>query len=196
MIDHVITGLGNPGKEHAQDRHNVGFWCSQLLARRHGIKLHKSGLVNSGEGVIGGANVLLLEPLNFINRSGGIIAPILRKQGIPTSSLIVIYDDLDLPQGRVRLRPEGGNGGHNGVRSIIDATGASDFGRIRIGIGRPRDRGVPTWDPDKVRDYVLAEPRGEDREILDEAVAVACDAVESIISDGWERAMNKYNTRP
>lgn len=194
VIDFVIAGLGNPGKEHESDRHNVGFWCVEQLARRCQSKLRKSGQAMVGDGVLKSANVCLVEPLTFMNRSGSAIAPLLRKDGIPTSKLIVVYDDLDLPSGKVRLRPNGGNGGHNGIRSIIDATGGqTDFGRVRIGIGRPREHGVPSWDPEVVRRYVMGAPQGEEKKMLDDAIERACDAIEAIIEIGWERAMNHHN---
>lgn len=193
MTDFVIAGLGNPGKEHAHDRHNVGFWCVDALCRQAAVRLRKSGQSLLAEGEIEGASVLFVEPQTYVNLSGKALAPLLRRRGIPTEDLIVIYDDLDLPAGRVRLRREGGNGGHNGVRSIIDSTGQSDFGRIRIGIGRPYHRGVPTWDPEIVREYVTSAPSKADQLILDEATERAADAIRSIIKDGWERAMNSYN---
>lgn len=193
MTDYLISGIGNPGSEHANQRHNVGFWFINRLARRHGIDLKTNKNGATGSGTIAGAKVLLLKPRTYVNESGRVIGPLLQREGLTARNLIVVYDDLDLPEGRLRLRAKGGSGGHNGLKSIVNATGSGDFGRIRIGIGRPKDRGVPSWDPDIVMRWVLGDPPRAARELIDEAVERACDAIESIITDGWERAMNRYN---
>jgi len=195
VTEYVIAGLGNPGSEHAGQRHNVGFWCMNRLAKRHGIDLKAGRSATTGKGAIAGADVLLAKPRTYVNRSGSALKPLLDRERVPVTNLIVLYDELDLPEGRIRMRPNGSDGGHNGLKSIITATGSGDFGRIRIGIGRPLDRGVPTWDPAAVMRYVLANPPKALQAVLDAAVERACDAVESIIVDGWERAMNKYNTQ-
>jgi PTH1 family peptidyl-tRNA hydrolase len=196
VTDYLIAGLGNPGTEHAAQRHNVGFWCINRLSRRHGIELKPGRNATTGKGVIAGAEVLLMKPRTYMNRSGSAIAPALQKERLTVGNLIVLYDELDLPEGRIRLRPRGSDGGHNGLKSIIAATGSGDFGRIRIGIGRPKShQGVPTWDPEIVMRYVLSQPPKAAQEVLDAAVERACDAIESIIADGWERAMNRFNTQ-
>jgi PTH1 family peptidyl-tRNA hydrolase len=197
VTDYVIAGLGNPGSEHAEQRHNVGFWLINRLARRQSIELKNNRNASSGKGRIADAEVLLVKPRTYVNRSGDALGPILRREGVPVENLIVVYDELDLPEGRIRLRPKGGDAGHNGLKSIIAATGSDLFGRIRVGIGRPRDRfGLPTWDPEIVVRWVLAQPPNASREVLDAAIDRACDAVEAIIASGWERAMNTYNTDP
>jgi PTH1 family peptidyl-tRNA hydrolase len=193
MADYVIAGLGNPGNEHADDRHNVGFWVVDRLARRHGIRLHGSRTATIGEGTIEDANIVLVKPRTFVNRSGSAIAPLLKRHGVPVENLIVAYDELDLPEARIRVRRKGGSGGHNGLRSIIASVGSGDFGRVRVGIGRPYANGVPTWDPDVVMRYVLSGPSKPGREALDDAVERACDAIEAIIRDGWERTMEAAN---
>ena len=193
MTDFVLAGLGNPGSEHAGNRHNVGFWAADLLAKRHGISLKTGSNASTGKGKILDAEVAITKPRTWMNRSGQAVAPLLRKEDVPVENLIVVYDELDLPEGRIRLRPKGGAGGHNGLKSIIASTGSSDFGRIRIGIGRPYHNGVPTWDGEHVMRYVLGDPPKQGREVLEDAIERACDAVEAIIARGWERAMDVYN---
>jgi PTH1 family peptidyl-tRNA hydrolase len=193
VTDYLIAGLGNPGAEHAEQRHSVGFWCINRLAKRAGTTLKAGRNASTGKGRLAGAEVLLVKPRTFVNRSGSAIAPLLQKEGLAADRLIVLHDELDLPEGRIRLRPGGGDGGHNGLK-IVAATGSGDFGRIRVGIGRPLHQGVPSWDPEVVMRYVLADPPKASREVLDAAIERACDAIEAVITDGWERAMNRYNT--
>ncbi len=193
MNDYLIAGLGNPGKEHAGQRHNVGAWCVNRLARRFGINLKASRRAATGSGSIEGVDVLLVKPRTFMNLSGEAIGPLMKKDGLSIERLIVIYDELDLPEGRIRLRPNGGAGSHNGLRSIIKECGGDGFGRIRVGIGRPHDRGVPTWDSDIVMRHVLSDPPKAEREVLEEAVDRTCDAIAAIMRVGWERAMDVFN---
>ena len=193
MTDYIVAGLGNPGSEHAGQRHNVGFWCIDRLAKRHSISLRSSGIAATGKGRIGEVEVALVKPRTFVNNSGKAIAPLMRREGVPIGNVIVIHDDLDLPEGRIRLRPNGGDGGHNGLKSIIASTASGDFGRVRIGISRPLHQGVPSWDPEVVVRYVLAEPSKASRLLLDDAIERACDAIEAVITAGWERAMDQYN---
>ncbi len=193
----MIAGLGNPGKEHAGQRHNVGAWCVNRLARRFGIDMKTSRRAATGSGEIEGVDVMLVKPRTFMNHSGEAIAPLMKNAGLPIEKLIVIYDELDLPEGRIRLRPNGGAGGHNGLRSIIGETGGNAFGRVRVGIGRPLDRGVPTWDSDIVMRHVLSDPPKAVRETLDQSVDRTCDAIAAIMRVGWERAMDVFNqTQP
>jgi PTH1 family peptidyl-tRNA hydrolase len=194
VTDYIIAGLGNPGPEHASQRHNAGFWVINRLAKRHGIDLKSGRAASTGKGRIGEAEVVLVKPKTYVNRSGSVIAPLLQRERVPLENLIVAYDELDLPEGRIRLRPEGGPGGHNGLKSIIEAAGGGGFGRVRVGIGRPLHQGVPSWDPEVVMRYVLARPPKAGQDVLDAAVERACEAIESVIAGGWERAMNTYNT--
>ncbi len=193
MTDFVVMGQGNPGKEHSGQRHNLGFWVIDRLARRHGITMHSGRTAATGEGRIENAEVMLMKPRTFYNGTGSAVAPVLRKNGIPIENLIVIYDDLDLPEGRLRLRPKGSNGGNNGLKSVQASTGSTDFGRIRVGVGRPKAQGVPTWDQEYVIRWLLSEPPRSSRELLDDAVERAADAIEAVIRDGWEKAMDTYN---
>src|SRR5581483_5037516 len=153
-----------------------------------------SKLASTGKGNVGDASVLIVKPRTFYNGSGRAVAQLMKRDNVPPDHLIVVYDELDLPVGRIRLRPRGGTGGNNGLKSISGDIGSSDFGRVRVGIGRPKDRGVPTWDSEHVMRHVLGTPPRSEREALEEAYERACDAIEAIIRDGWERAMNTYNT--
>src|SRR5262245_22975544 len=156
VAKYLIAGLGNPGGGYEGNRHNVGFWAINRLARRHGIDVKAGRNASVGKGRIGEDEVVLVKPRTFVNRSGDALGPLAKPEGV--DGIIVIYDELDLPVARVRLRSKGGSGGHNGLKSIIAGTGGNDFGRIRIGIGRPLAGGEPTWDPDHVMRYVLADP--------------------------------------
>jgi PTH1 family peptidyl-tRNA hydrolase len=189
-----IVGLGNPGREYAHSRHNVGFWCLNRLARRHGIAFSSRGrLATVGEGRLTGRPVILAKPRTFVNLSGRAVSHLLQRYHLSPQQLLVVYDDLDLPLGRVRVRAGGSHGGHRGMRSIIEAIGSQDFPRIRIGIGRPRVAGEPTWEPEAVVDYVLSPMTAEERRILDEAAATAGEAILCLLSEGVETAMNRFN---
>jgi len=189
----LIVGLGNPGPDYSHNRHNVGYWCINRLARLHGIQLKAKKLAALGEGVISGSPVLLVKPRTYVNLSGQAVSAALRQAKVPPERLLVICDELDLPAGRLRLKAKGGHGGHNGLRSIAAAIGSTDFPRIRIGIGRPHVAGEPTWDPKDVAPYVLGDPAGDDAKILHDAVALTAEAVETLIADGVEAAMSRYN---
>ena len=189
----LVVGLGNPGPEYSHNRHNVGYWCVNRLARQHGINLKTRNAAAGGEGRIGVADVVLLKPRTYVNNSGHPVAAALRHHKIAIEHTIVLYDDLDLPTGKLRLKPKGGHGGHNGLRSIVNALGGTDFPRIRIGIGRPAVAGEPTWDPKHVAPWVLGDPTPEEVQILRDAVARATEAVETIIAEGVEVAMTRQN---
>ncbi len=190
----LIVGLGNPGHSYTDTRHNVGFWCINRLARKHRIELETKRLYALGRGSIGSAEVTLVKPRTYVNRSGLAVAPLLEKEAAAASHLLVICDDLDLPVGKLRLRPSGNHGGHNGLRSIITHAGSRDFPRIRIGIGRPTEDGAPVTDSHAVADYVLSRPSREERALLDEAVEKTLAAVDMAIEEGFESAMNQYNS--
>jgi peptidyl-tRNA hydrolase, PTH1 family len=198
MTDYVISGQGNPGKEHEGNRHNVGFWCIDTIARRHGIRLQGPRFwqrtpADAGKGAIEGAEVVLVKPTTYYNGTGRAVQRFLKQENVAASNLIVVYDDLDLPEGRMRIRPQGSHGGNNGLKSIAATIGSTEFGRIRVGVGRPWQNGVPSWDPDVVKDWLLNNPPRQSREALEAAAERVADAVEKIIRDGWERAMDTYN---
>lgn len=189
----LIMGLGNPGPVYSHNRHNVGYWCLNRLARLHRVPLKARRLAAFGEGSIGGTPVLLAKPRTFVNRSGKAVDTLLRNFKIDRGNMLVVCDDLDLAAGKLRLRAGGGHGGQKGLRSIIAAAGSGDFPRLRIGIGRPVVDGQPSWEPDAVADYVLSDPPPEEAEALQAAVIQATEAVETVLAEGVESAMNRYN---
>ncbi len=189
----LIVGLGNPGPVYSHNRHNVGYWCLNRLARLHSVPLKARRLAAYGEGSIGGTPVLLAKPRTFVNRSGSAAAALLRNFKIERGNMLVVCDDLDLPAGKLRLRPGGGHGGQKGLRSIIAAVGSGDFPRLRIGIGRPLVDGQPSWEPDTVADYVLSDPTPEEAEAMQAAVIQGTEAVEAVLGEGLDSAMNRYN---
>jgi peptidyl-tRNA hydrolase, PTH1 family len=193
----LVVGLGNPGNTYAKHRHNVGYWTVNRLAKRLGIEFtRRSGLIELGEGEVDGRRVVLAKPRTMMNLSGKAVHQALKAYGLKPEQMVVIYDELDLPTGRVRLRPRGSHGGHNGMRSIVAATGSQDFPRVRIGIGRPRVNGEPTWDPEHVAGWVLAPPGPSDRAALEAAADRAAEAVEVMLRDGIEPAMQRFNSDP
>jgi len=190
----LVLGLGNPGEDYANHRHNVGFWCVQHLARRWDIELQGARHARLGEGRIADASVILAKSRTFMNRSGDAAAGLLQRYKLQPEEMLVICDDLELPVGRVRLRPRGSHGGHNGLRDIIFRLQSEEFPRLRIGIDRPRTaEGAPLTDPDIVALYVLREPRPEEREALAGAVERAAEAVACLLSEGLTVARNRYN---
>lgn len=191
----LVVGLGNPGEQYSRNRHNAGAWTVNELARRLGTQLKAQGRsIRIGYGEIGGERVALVRPRTYVNESGRAVDQALRACGAELEQTIVVYDELDLPLGAVRLREGGGAGGHNGLKSIIAET-SSEFARVRIGIGRPQDGNEPTRDPDLVADYVLTDPVGEERATLEETTRYAADAVEAIVVEGVERASSRFNRR-
>lgn len=191
----LIVGLGNPGEEYLRHRHNVGFWVVNELARRAGTQPKATGsTMHIGVGTLAGERVALVKPKTFVNLSGKAVAQALQWTGCPIERTIVIYDELDLAAGAIRVRAGGGAGGHNGLKSIIGGAGPS-FVRVRIGIGRPTAAGEPSWDPEVVARWVLGPPTGDDKRVLDDAVIVAADAVEAVLRDGAEAAGSKFNRK-
>ncbi len=185
-LQYLVVGLGNPGERYRRNRHNIGFHCVERLAREHGIAMSKKRFKAAwGLGRIGGQPVVLAMPQTFMNDSGQAVAPLSRWFKIPPERIMVVYDDLDLPAGRVRLRPGGSSGGHHGIESIISALGTRDFSRLRIGIGRP-EFGDPI-------DYVLNDICQEQEPVLVEACEVAARAIECFLTRGIREAMNLYN---
>jgi PTH1 family peptidyl-tRNA hydrolase len=191
----LVVGLGNPGEEYARNRHNVGFWVVNDLARRAGTQPKSTGsLMQIGTGTLQGVPVALVKPKTYVNVSGRAVAQALQWTGCDAAHTIVVYDDLDLPVGALRIRVGGGSGGHNGLKSIVQVAGAG-FVRVRIGIGRPTVNGEPSWDPEVVAPWVLGNPQGEDRRLIEEAAKLAADAVEMVIAEGPEAAGSRFNRR-
>lgn len=181
----LIVGIGNPGRRHSHTRHNVGFDVIDLIAKSRHTRIGRRwrrALV--GQTVIIGKEVLLVKPQTYVNLSGSAVAEIARQSDIRPEDIIVIVDDANLPVGRIRIRPNGSSGGHKGMKSIIESLHSQEFPRIRIGIGAMKGDGV---------DYVLGRfPRSE-VPIIRAAMRAAADAVEVILADGIEAAMNKFN---
>lgn len=187
---YLIAGLGNPTKEYDRTRHNAGFGVIDVLAEKHGIDVserkHK-GLC--GRGVIEGQKVILLKPLTFMNLSGESLRAAADYYKLdPVRDIIVIYDDISLEPGQLRIRLKGSAGGHNGVKSIIAQLGTQEFSRIKVGVGAK----PPRMD---LADYVLGHFSKADQEVMDEAFGEAADAVAMMLRDGAERAMNHYNAK-
>jgi peptidyl-tRNA hydrolase, PTH1 family len=189
----LIVGLGNPGPAYSHNRHNVGYWTVNRLARLHGIPLKARRLAALGEGRIGESEVVLVKPRTYVNNSGHAVAAARKHTNIRPQNTLFIYDELDLPAGRLRLKAKGGTAGHNGLKSIAAALGSTDFPRLRVGIGRPHVDGEPTWDPDVVAVWVLSDPTPQETQTLQNAVSRATEAVELLLAEGVEATMNRYN---
>lgn len=183
----LIVGLGNPGPRYAATRHNIGLGVIELLADRMGgrLKAHRSRC-EIVEGRLGGVPVVLARPLSFMNESGGPVNAAARFFKVPVSRIVVVHDDLDLPFGTLRLKRGGGEGGHNGLRSISSALGSRDYARVRFGIGRPPGRQDPA-------DFVLREFSVAERKELEFLIDRAADATEALVTSGLEAAQNTYN---
>ncbi|HOJ00729.1 MAG TPA: aminoacyl-tRNA hydrolase [Anaerolineaceae bacterium] len=185
---HLIVGLGNPGNQHEKNRHNIGFMVVDALAKRWGISMkrnRKNAL--TGEGTYQGIPVVLAKPQTYMNNSGLSVGPLSRLYEILPENLLVIYDDLDLAFGRIRLRASGSAGGHHGMESIIEKASTSEFPRLRIGIGRPQHEG------EDVIDFVLTGFHGPDKQKLKTVLSQAADAVETYLQSGIEIAMTQFN---
>ena len=188
-VDLLVVGLGNPGDEYARTRHNVGAEVVELLARRHGGKLHGSkGRARSDEVRVGDRRVALAVPLTYMNDSGEAVGALARRLGVEPEQIVIVHDELDLPPAVLRVKVGGGLAGHNGLRSIKQHLHTEEFVRVRIGVGKPpsKERGA---------DHVLSRVSKREREAMDVTVEEAADAVECIATDGVQAAMNRYNTR-
>jgi len=185
-VEKLIVGLGNPGRQYAHNRHNVGFQCLDRLAQARGLSFAqrraKASLVL---GKIADVGVVLAKPLTYMNLSGQAVGQLVSFYKLSLEDILVIYDDLDLPLGTIRLRPEGGSGGHKGMRSIIEALGSQAFPRLRVGIGRPLDNDAVS--------YVLSDFTADEQITLESAYEKVVAAVELFLREGIEAAMNAYN---
>jgi PTH1 family peptidyl-tRNA hydrolase len=186
----LVVGLGNPGKEYHETRHNAGFMVLDRLARRHGLsgakeKFHAGVL----EGRIRNEQVLLMQPTTYMNRSGLAVGEATRFYRLPNESVMVVVDDIALPVGSIRLRASGSPGGHNGLADIQRALASGEYPRLRVGIGAPMIDGhkIPQ------REYVLGAFTAEQRKALDPALDLAAQAIECWVTDGLAAAMNRYN---
>jgi PTH1 family peptidyl-tRNA hydrolase len=182
----LVAGLGNPGSRYARNRHNVGFMVMDRLAKEEGVRLERrrsNALV--AEIGIGEERVVLAKPQTFMNLSGSAVGKLTAFHRLPRADVLVVYDDLDLPLGRLRLRAGGSSGGHHGMESIIHVLGGSEIPRLRIGIGRP--------DPQRDVGHVLGNFSGEELSVLDDVIARAAIAVRLWVQEGIIKAMNKVN---
>lgn len=186
----LVAGLGNPGPEYAGNRHNVGFMVADLLAGRIGARFGRARRASAelAEGFLapGGPKLVLLKPQTYMNLSGGPVASLAQFYKIPLEQIVAVHDELDIPYGQVRLKLGGGEGGHNGLRSLTRSLGGKDYLRVRVGIGRPPGRQDPA-------DYVLSNFSATERKELDFVVDRAADAVEALITKGLEWAQNAYH---
>ncbi|UTO04087.1 aminoacyl-tRNA hydrolase [Moraxella sp. FZLJ2107] len=187
MTIKLIVGLGNPGAQYADTRHNAGFWFVETLAQKFGISLNfdKKFHGQVGRGTIYGQDVRLLLPETFMNRSGQAVAPLAKFYNVNADELLVAHDELDIAAGQIRLKTGGGHGGHNGLKDIVPHLG-QDFHRLRIGIGRPAHSS-------QVSNFVLGKPSPDDRIGIDRAIECAVSALQDIIKGDLERARNQIN---
>jgi len=193
MLMKLIVGLGNPGKNYAHNRHNIGFRCLNYFARLHSIRFERRQCQSRvGFGEVGGEKLLLAKPRTFVNVSGKAVGCLASKYGVHLNDLLVIYDDLDLPLGKIRLRQSGGSGGHKGMKSIIFALGSEDFSRIRVGIGRPEVEELSN-NEDVVVNYVLSNFTPQEEELINPVIARVAEAVDCFLTQGIEAAMSKFN---
>lgn len=201
----LIVGLGNPGPKYEHTRHNVGFMIVDAIAQRTRVRLSDNGaeptrlsklttlfghnkLAIAGKGSYAGHPFTLLKPLTYMNRSGEVVARYVRALGLELHDLLVIFDDISLPVGTIRLRKKGGAGGHNGVQDIIDHLGTADFPRLRVGIGSDFARGQQV-------DYVLSPFDASEQSAVEDAITQAQDAVLMFLRQGIDIAMNRFNRR-
>lgn len=183
----LIVGLGNPGDEYIRTRHNIGFMVADLFADKERIVLNQSKFkAVTGRGKLGSEELIVAKPQTYMNRSGEAVSSLLFFYKLDPSDCIVICDDLELAPGKIRIREKGGHGGHNGLRSIIEMVGSQEFVRVKIGIGRPNDN-------TQVSDYVLSSFSKIEKPLIEETIERASKAVETIITDGIETAMNRFN---
>ncbi|WP_295586800.1 aminoacyl-tRNA hydrolase [uncultured Oscillibacter sp.] len=187
-VDWLIVGLGNPGEKYARTRHNMGFLTVDLLAEKEGQKLNKVKFKSAFNIFpFAGQRCLVMKPQTYMNLSGEAVREAVQFYKIPPEHVLVIYDDVSLPVGKLRVRPTGSAGGHNGIKNIIAHLGTQDFPRIKIGTGAPAGGGA------EMIDWVIGVPSLEDRKILVESFERAIQAAACIIQNGCQKAMNDYN---
>lgn len=187
----IVVGLGNPGSRYRSTRHNIGFRVVEHLAERRGVAFSAEGELKSrvwtAELQTLSGRLVLAKPRTYMNRSGRAALALCRHYDVTPAELVVVYDDADLQLGRIRIRPGGGSGGHNGVRSLMEVLGTGDFQRVRLGV---RGEGREQSD---LADYVLRPFRPEERRIAEALVGVGAEALETLLGEGLSAAMNKYN---
>ena len=186
----LVVGLGNPGREYAANRHNVGFMVADLVASRVGGRFGrpKRVVAEAAEGRLGfgGPKLIVVKPLTFMNLSGAPVVALAQFFKVPAENVVAVHDELDVPYGQVRVKRGGGEGGHNGLRSMSKSLGSKEYARVRFGIGRPPGRQDPA-------DYVLSDFSGAERKELEFLVDRAADMVEAVVLEGVEWTQNKYH---
>ncbi len=184
----MIVGLGNPGQKYVRTRHNAGFMAIDLLAERSGVKIdkkQKNALI--ADALVGGERCLLVKPQTFMNLSGEAVVPLAQYYKIPYENIIVIFDDIEFNVGKLRIKRHGSHGGHNGIKNIIALSGSEAFPRVKIGVGKKPN---PEYD---LKDWVLGKIPLSLSDEFDNALSRAADAVEELVKNGVDSAMNKYN---
>lgn len=181
----IIVGLGNPGRRYSKTRHNIGFMVADDIADRYRVELKTRDLYKIGRGSIEDKEVILVEPLTYMNRSGLAVRDVLKRFSVPPENLIVIHDDIDMETGVLKIKKKGSSGGHRGIESIIESIGTKEFIRVKIGIGR--GEGIP------VEDYVLSRFRKDEIPAIKDAINRASNAVVTVLTAGVDRAMNRFN---
>jgi peptidyl-tRNA hydrolase, PTH1 family len=185
-VEWLIVGLGNPGPEYARTRHNVGFDVVDAVAEAHRIKIDKAKhRARLGVGSIDGVGVAFAKPMTFMNASGQSVKPLMQEYGLTADRLLVITDDLDLNVGRIRLKPKGGSGGHNGHKSIIASIGTQDYARLKIGIHSERRN--------ETVDFVLSKFHPEEQHDINDAIKRCIKGIETLLNEGVEKALNVIN---
>ena len=186
--EYIVAGLGNPGREYAETRHNAGFMALDFIAEKLGVKADRAKFdalcVTAG---IGGKSVLLMKPQTYMNLSGESVGEAARFYKVPADHVLVISDDVSLPVGKLRIRKSGSAGGHNGLKNIIQHLGTDAFPRIKVGVG------MPDHPDHEMIDWVIGKPQGEEAKTLRAALDRAADAALSVIDEGTDRAMNRFN---
>ena len=187
-VDWIIVGLGNPGQKYEKTRHNMGFLAVDLLAEKKGVPLNKvkfKAAYNIME--FGGEKCLVMKPQTYMNLSGEAVREAAQFYKVPADHVLVIYDDVSLPVGKLRVRPNGSAGGHNGIKNIIAHLGTQEFPRVKIGVAAPQGGGA------EMVDYVIGVPSQEERKVLAQMFEKAVDAAECIVRHGYQKAMNQCN---
>ena len=183
---YLIVGLGNPGRAHVFNRHNIGFMAIDRLAARHNIEMKRvQNKAIVGNGRVAGRSVILVKPQTFMNLSGDSVGPLANFYKVPPENILAVYDELDIPFGALRLREKGGAGGHNGMRSLIQHLG-NEFSRMRLGIGRPPGRM-------EAAAYVLQDFGRDELPIVSEMLSAAVEAIECFVRDGIDLTMSRFN---
>ena len=187
-VDYILVGLGNPGKEYEKTRHNIGFMALDFVSRKLGIDFNTQKFKSSyGVGSFGGKKIILLKPQTFMNLSGQAVVLLMSFYKVPPENVILIYDDISLPVGKIRIRKQGSHGGHNGVKSIVSLCGSNNFPRIKIGVG---DKPNENWD---LADWVLSKFNKEEMDIIESNMPKIYDALDLMVQEKIDAAMNSFN---